>query len=103
MFSVSHAWVSEPDGQGTWEIIQTCLLTLLLCIYTAIHFNIRPHQSERQSWFRRIKVSLLASAVPEFLFIYAIYQWNCAKRLQTRLNNLQNEVSMDSDVVGRLD
>ncbi len=44
MASMSSAWVGEPDGRGTWGLIQTCFLTLFLSIYSAIHLNIQPHQ-----------------------------------------------------------
>ena len=94
MASISHAWVDEPSGRGTWGLIQTCLVTLFLCIYTAIHLNIRPHQTKRQSWLRRIIVSLLASAIPEFMFVCALYQWSLAKQLQLQLNHIDDSVRM---------
>ena len=87
-------WVSEPDGRGTWGLIQSCLVTLCLCIYTAIHLNIRPQQTESQSWLRRIKASLLASVAPEFMFVCAISQWNVAKQLQKQLNSIDSHVSV---------
>lgn len=92
MASISNAWVDEPNGRGTWGLIQTCLVTLFLCVYTAIHLNIRPHQTKTKSWLRRIGASLLASAAPEYMFICALSQWNLAKQLQSQLNHIGGSV-----------
>ena len=92
MPSVTDAWVKEPDGRGTWSLVQTCFLTLFLCTYTALHLNIPPHQSRTKAWLRRMGISLLASAVPEYMFVVAASQWMVAKQLQRRLNRLENPV-----------
>lgn len=92
--SPPDAWVSEPDGRGTWGVIQTCFVTLFLCIYTTIHLNIRPHQTEKESWLRRMAASLIASIGPEFMFVCAISQWRLAKQLQSQLSNLDPSVSL---------
>ena len=96
MASISQAWVDEPNGRGTWGLIQNCLVTLFLCIYTAIHLNISPHQTRKKSWLRRIGASLLASAIPEFMFVYALSQWSLAKQLQWRLNHINDIVRLRS-------
>ena len=95
MSSIPAAWVNEPDGRGTWGLIQTCLLTLFLCVYTAVHLNVLPHQSKKQSFFRRIRATLLACVAPEFMLVYAMYQWSLAKQLQSQLNRLGKDVSLD--------
>ena len=94
MATVSHAWVDEPNGRGTWGLIQTCLVTLFLCTYTAIHLNVHPHQAQRVSWLRRIGASLLASALPESMFVCAPSQWNLAKQLQSQLNHIDESVRL---------
>lgn len=95
MSSIPAAWVNEPDGRGTWGLIQTCLLTLFLCVYTAIHLNVLPHQSKKQSFFRRVRATLLACVTPELMLVYAMYQWSLAKQLQSQLNRLGKDVSLD--------
>ena len=37
-------WVESPQGRGTWDILSSCIITLGLCVYSAIHLNI-PHSS----------------------------------------------------------
>jgi hypothetical protein len=34
------SWVSAPDYRGMSNILYSCLLTLVACIYTAIHLNV---------------------------------------------------------------
>jgi hypothetical protein len=29
--TLSREWVPEPDGRGTWNILSTCILTIILC------------------------------------------------------------------------
>ena len=39
-------WKPEPNRRGTFGILSTCLVTLSLCVWTAIHLNI-PSSEER--------------------------------------------------------
>jgi len=76
MASMSSAWVSEPDGRGTWGLIQTCLLTLFLCIYSAVHLNIQPHQKSKTIIPSTDRCFNTCRAVPEYMFVSAVFQWN---------------------------
>ena len=100
MLAIPSAWVNEPDGRGTWGLIQSCLVTLFLCVYTAIHLHIRPHQSQRRQWLRRIGVSLLASVLPEYVFTCALSEFSLAKQLQIQLNNIDSIVSVRTNLTG---
>ncbi|KAG8531340.1 uncharacterized protein KY384_002969 [Bacidia gigantensis] len=94
--TVAPAWVKDPDGRGTWGLVQSCLVTLILCVYTAIHLNIRPNQTEKQSWIRRIRATLIAAVAPEYVFICALAQWKAAKSLQTRLNTIKQAIDHEA-------
>ncbi|KAK3345005.1 hypothetical protein B0H65DRAFT_573650, partial [Neurospora tetraspora] len=37
-------WVTEPDIRGTFSILSTCIVTLVLCVWTAIHLNVPGHK-----------------------------------------------------------
>lgn len=95
MSSDTTAWVQEPDGRGTWGLLQSCFLTLVLCTYTAIHLNMQPHQSTKKFNRRRILATFLANVVPEWLFVIALSQWNCARQLQSKLNHLPDDPACD--------
>lgn len=38
--SQQAVWQSEPNTRGTWTILSSCLLTLLLCLWKAVHLNV---------------------------------------------------------------
>lgn len=44
--SIVPPWVADPSGRGTWRIIYSCVFTLVLCVYTAIHLNILAKKTQ---------------------------------------------------------
>lgn len=42
--SSSPSWRTEPEGRGHYGIISTCLITLSLCIWSALHLNVPEHK-----------------------------------------------------------
>jgi hypothetical protein len=43
---VTVSWRNEPDGRGTWGILSTCIITMSLCVCTALHLNIAHQQAQ---------------------------------------------------------
>ena len=44
-------WKPAPTERGTFGILSTCILTLLLCVYTCLHPNIPAHGVKE--WYNR--------------------------------------------------
>lgn len=44
-------WVPEPERRGTFNILSTCLVTLGLCVWTAIHVNVPEH---KEGWVKQL-------------------------------------------------
>ncbi|KAK4896025.1 hypothetical protein LTR27_005881 [Elasticomyces elasticus] len=42
-------WQAEPTVRGTYGILSTCLLTMILCIWTAVHLNM---EDGRNAWIQ---------------------------------------------------
>ncbi|KAK5683659.1 hypothetical protein LTS10_005193 [Elasticomyces elasticus] len=42
-------WEAEPTFRGTYGILSTCLLTMILCIWTAVHLNM---EDGRNAWIQ---------------------------------------------------
>ncbi|KAJ7057623.1 hypothetical protein C8F01DRAFT_966336, partial [Mycena amicta] len=65
-------WVDEPNTRGTYNLVSSCVFTLGLCVWTAIHLNI-PEQSPRagaRQFMRKmiwLTVGLLAPEVVTFV------------------------------------
>ena len=51
------SWYSQPNERGTWDILTSCVLTMSLCIWTALHLNI-PASSDELA-----KMTLLRSRI----------------------------------------
>jgi hypothetical protein len=37
---VAPAWVGSPNVRGSMDILRSCILTLVACIYTALHLDV---------------------------------------------------------------
>lgn len=75
-------WVSENNNRGTWSLIQTCLITLGLCVYSAVHLNC--FQSNCPLWMKYVvrgKWLIVALLAPEFIVFNAWSQRRQAVRL----------------------
>ena len=88
--SVTIGWVSDPDGRGTFTILSSCVLTLSLCVYTAIHLNVRPyHQKELQAWIETTKWVIMGVLGPELLVFVAWRQYLSAIALDRIIKDVK--------------
>ncbi|KAK0736188.1 hypothetical protein B0T21DRAFT_366457 [Apiosordaria backusii] len=70
--NATTSWVLEPDGRGTFGILRSCIITLALCVYTAIHLNIPGVQdTKRTRWLRKAKWVTIAMFAPEVVVYVA--------------------------------
>ncbi|KAN0070178.1 hypothetical protein V8E54_011759 [Elaphomyces granulatus] len=68
-----HGWISEPSGRGTASVLYTCLITIFLCVWSAMHINIpERNKSKTENFFYRVKMAVLAIIFPEAVFLSAI-------------------------------
>jgi hypothetical protein len=69
--NVSAHWHPEPRGRGTFNILSSCLTTMLLCVWTAVHLNIPDRDGgKRQKFLRKPGWLLMALLAP------GIVAWN---------------------------
>ncbi|KAF8536719.1 hypothetical protein BDD12DRAFT_276022 [Trichophaea hybrida] len=81
--------VPEPRYRGTWGILYSCTLTLVLCVYNSLHLNVSAEdESQFSRYLRRIKWALTALVVPEDVLTFAVLQWFEAKLLCNELEEL---------------
>ncbi|KAL7273154.1 hypothetical protein RUND412_004013, partial [Rhizina undulata] len=83
--AIMPLWVPTPRGRGTINILITCLLTITICVWTALHLNIDPRH-----WFWRMLLNTskyVASGIfwPEFVLFAAASQWAEARNLRQRI------------------
>jgi len=68
-----HPWVPEPTQRGTFGIISLCLNTLIICIWSTLHFNVptKRHSNTRR-FFIQVLWMFITLLAPEVLLYLAI-------------------------------
>ncbi|KAN0095756.1 hypothetical protein V8E51_016467 [Hyaloscypha variabilis] len=88
-------WVSEPNGRGTFGILRGCLVTLGLCMYTALHVNIPPEKAtKRQKFMKKAKWVLIGMFAPELVVFVAWCQRQQALKLSKDLQPIFEEQTL---------
>ena len=87
-------WVPDPDGRGTFSLILSCVITLSLCVWSAIHLNIpQPNETIPQGYLNTSKWVLLGIVAPELVVFVAWRQFLSAKTLRDKVQELQKDDS----------
>jgi hypothetical protein len=101
-------WHTSPNERGTMNILSTCVITLILCVYTCLHLNLAAPYN--RTWSHRFKKKmrwlLVGLFAPEFVRYHtyygsfgktypstqvafvAVYEWFLAKNLEIHMRNL---------------
>lgn len=62
--------------RATFDILSTCLSTLLICVWSTVHIDIPPRkQGALQSLFQRLRWMVIGVFVPEWLLYIAVSQF----------------------------
>jgi hypothetical protein len=86
------AYVPGPSGRGTVGLVSNCVVTLSLCVWTAIHLNVFPPGTTlRKRIWSRLAWALLGTFAPEIVLWRAITQWRVARELRDKRNELMDE------------
>lgn len=92
-------WQSDPNGRGTFTLVSSCVLTLTICVYSAMHLNVPPlRESTFQFWLRNIKWGLLGIFGPELVIFIAWKQYLSAK---TIMKTSQDELHTGNSISQR--
>ncbi|EHK19971.1 uncharacterized protein TRIVIDRAFT_192994 [Trichoderma virens Gv29-8] len=89
-------YVPNPDGRGTLSLLFSCLLTLSLCVWSAIHLDLPPYgETDIEYTYRYLKWSVLGIFGPELVIWAAWRQFISARTLtkfikKVRSNNGRN-------------
>ncbi|KAE8136105.1 hypothetical protein BDV38DRAFT_294149 [Aspergillus pseudotamarii] len=81
-----QGWTLGPQTRGTLDILWTCLATLGLCVWTAIHPNIPVVHNAWSTLFERLGLMGLAIIFPEIIITSAWGQRRRAKNLLVEVN-----------------
>ncbi|GJC83859.1 hypothetical protein ColLi_06697 [Colletotrichum liriopes] len=85
------AWVESPAVRGTADILWTCIVTLVACVYTVLHLNV-PTKSGMWATFKyKIRWAFCAILTPETVLLVAVTQFRDARALRMELNKLRDK------------
>lgn len=79
-------WTPSPLGRGSTDILWSCLSTLGLCVWTAVHPNVPLVYRLRRAVCHRLGLMALAIIFPEIIMSEALNQRLLARRLMMDVN-----------------
>lgn len=86
---IAPGWVADAETRGSWNLLYSCVFTLGLCVWTAIHLNVPAlGESQRRQFLRKGKYLILAIFAPEAVVFTAWQQRSRARQLRDQLNAL---------------
>lgn len=79
--ATSEFWRPNPSTRGTYDILSTCVITMSLCVWSALHLNIPEYGSSSHGLPSKIRWVLIGLLVPEVVAWAAFQQRREASRL----------------------
>ncbi|KAF2868675.1 hypothetical protein BDV95DRAFT_630407 [Massariosphaeria phaeospora] len=80
------AWFSAPNFRSTWDLLVSCVLTLTICVWSALHLNVPGENSTlTQRNLRRMRWIFLGIFAPELVVSTAFAQYLTAKWLRREI------------------
>lgn len=89
--TIVTSWVPSPELRGTISILQSCLLTLVACVYTALHLNVPRKTDWKHVLLTKLKWVVLTVLAPEVVLFSAAEQLMRARKLVKELRDLQGK------------
>jgi len=94
------AFVGSPEIRGTMTILWSCIITLIACLYTALHLNV-PGDTRAFPMFReKLKWVIIGLVAPEIVLYLASSQFLEARHLSNELTRLWREQHQPNGVNG---
>lgn len=77
--TTAFSWLPNPTTRGSSDILQSCLITIGLCVWTAVHLNIPEDGKPEVLWisyqtWRKCGWVLIGLFAPELLIYTAWWQ-----------------------------
>ncbi|KAI9811448.1 MAG: hypothetical protein M1827_005431 [Pycnora praestabilis] len=92
-----RGWVDEPDcGRGTTSLLYSCLFTIFICTWNALHLNLpADHDGHMEIFLRKLKGMIWTILAPEFLTLIALNDYLDAKVIAQKLSVSMNHERLD--------
>lgn len=83
-----QGWTGGPQSRGTFDIFWTCISTLALCVWSAVHPNILLVPNSKRSLLTRLGMMIVAIVFLEIIISSAWRQLRSSQRLRSEINCL---------------
>ena len=75
--------ICPADQRSIWDILWSCLATILACSWVSVHPNIpAPNETWWRVFLRRLELMFWAVVAPEMIIGWAFRQWSSARHLE---------------------
>jgi len=93
--SQTVGYVEDPNGRGTFGLISSCVLTLVLCVWSALHLNVpATHERLPTIIWRYVRWIIAGVYAPELVVFTAWRQWNSANYLSSAVDESYKELKL---------
>jgi hypothetical protein len=97
LYQGAESWLiirrAAPTGRGTFNLIVSCIVTLSLCVYTALHLNVPGElDGKGRRFFRKVKWAVIGIFAPEIVLFVASRQWYTARELTTKFEKAMEDL-----------
>lgn len=87
-------YIGDPNGRGTFSLIISCVLTLILCVWSALHLNVPSNsQTALESLMAQSRWIVTGVYAPELVVFTAWRQWSSAKLLSSLVEERRDYMS----------
>lgn len=92
-------YVGDPNGRGTLSLIISCVLTLILCVWSALHLNVpSSSQTTLASLLTQCRWIITGVYAPELVVFTAWRQWSSAKLLSNLVDRQRRHGKQSHDI-----
>src|SRR5579862_736635 len=89
---VLQGWTPESGGRGTWALLWSCLSTIFVCLWVAMHMNIPAAKDSRaKKYWRRFVWLVIGAFAPEWVSWMAVDQWMAARYTIKKIRELGHD------------
>lgn len=75
---------SGNNHRSSWDLLRSCLSTLVLCTWSVVHPDIQAPQKKKGVISNRMLLFIIGVMAPEYLTGYAVAQFLAARRSMAR-------------------
>ncbi|QDS72988.1 hypothetical protein FKW77_008877 [Venturia effusa] len=95
--TIAPPWVSTPNVRGTADIVFTCLATISLCVYTALHLNVPKQGSTAvDELLRKAKWVAVGIFAPEVVVYSAFVQLRTVIVFRNSMQKILQKVDIEA-------